>query len=272
MAVPVKARSNSSTSMNIVFVGAGRLATQLAKALHAKGHAVAAVYSRTLDSAQALGTAVSSPLATDSIASLPLQADAFIIAVKDDALPGVAAQLAAGRQGQTFLHTAGSVHMSVLAAVKSHGVIYPMQTFSKERHTDFSRIPIFIEGSTPEALATARSIASAVSCRVVQMTSSERRHLHLAAVFACNFANHCYALAADILESHGMSFDDMLPLIDETAAKVHHMHPRLAQTGPAVRYDESIIKAQQELLADKPTARQVYAMMSRSIHKLQQEP
>ena len=40
--------------MEIVFVGAGRLATQLAKALHARGEHIVAVYSRTMASASTL--------------------------------------------------------------------------------------------------------------------------------------------------------------------------------------------------------------------------
>ena len=71
--------------MNLVFVGAGRLATQLAKAIHRKGHVVQAVYSRTMDSAQTLCSVVGG-FPTDSIAALPLSADAYILAVKDSVL------------------------------------------------------------------------------------------------------------------------------------------------------------------------------------------
>ena len=41
-----------------------------------------------------------------------------------------------------------------------------------------------------------------------------------------------YALAADLLEKYNLPFDVMLPLIDETARKVHELAPRDAQTGP----------------------------------------
>jgi len=64
--------------MDIVFVGAGRLATNLALALRQKGHRIVAVYSRTMASAVALSDAVGG-LPTDSIAALPAEADAFII-------------------------------------------------------------------------------------------------------------------------------------------------------------------------------------------------
>lgn len=256
--------------MRLVFVGAGRLATQLAQALHAKSHDVVAVYSRTMASASALATLVGGR-ATDCLSDLPLEADAFILALKDSVLPEVAARLAPGREQCPMFHTAGSVPMSVFGTLPHHGVVYPMQTFSKDRPVDFSRVPIFIEGSSDRALRVATTLASSVSTDVRQLSSAERRYLHLAAVFACNFANHCYALSARILERHGMDFQVMLPLIDETARKVASMHPLDAQTGPAVRYDENVIRAQQQLLADDPQMQALYTLLSQSIHHFSQD-
>lgn len=252
-------------------VGAGRLATNVARALSEKGHSVKAVYSRTMASASALCSVVGgSP--TDSIAALPLEADAFIVAVKDDALPMVIAQLEEGRAGQLFLHTAGSVPMSVFGDHRPCGVLYPMQTFSKERQVDFSRVPLFIEGSSEQALSVARTIGQSLSSPVYELSSEGRRNLHLAAVFACNFTNHCYDMAARLLQRHYVPFDVLLPLIDETAAKVHTMSPHEAQTGPAVRYDEKVIAAQTALLADEPLMQQIYGLMSESIHTSNLKP
>ena len=252
--------------MRVVFVGAGRLATQLAQALHENGHTVEAVYSRTKVSAEAL-TAKVGGVATDKIDELPTAADAFIIAVKDSALSEVTRRLQEGREGQPMYHTSGSMPMSVFGSEGCHGVIYPMQTFSKERRVDFSRVPFFIEGNGEQSLQVARRVASAVSSDVRELSSEQRRQLHLAAVFACNFSNHCYALSAEVLERHGLTFDTMLPLIEETAAKVHTLHPREAQTGPAVRYDENVINAHLQMLADDPRLQQVYELMSKSIHE-----
>ena len=256
--------------MDIVFVGAGRLATNMAQALSQRGHCIKAVYSRTLANAEALACSVGA-MATDDVAQLPDVADAFIIAVRDAAIAEVLPALTAGRRRQVMLHTSGSVAMAVLGerGAENYGVVYPMQTFSKERLVDFARVPIFIEGNGNRALDTARRIATALSSCVEECDSAARRQLHLAAVFACNFANHCYALAAEVLERAGIGFDAMLPLIDETTAKVHCLHPRDAQTGPAVRYDEGVIRAHLEMLAAMPDAQRVYSCMSESIHNHQ---
>ena len=76
-----------------------------------------------------------------------------------------------------------------------------------------------------------------------------------------------YTVSARLLEEHGLSFDAMLPLIDETARKVHTLHPADAQTGPAVRYDRNVIDKHLALLADHPLYRELYELTSRIIHE-----
>lgn len=236
--------------MRIVVIGTGRLASNLVPALQKVGHEVRVVNSRTLE-------------------GLPNEADAFVIAVKDDALESVARRVVQGREEQVFFHTAGSMPLSVFEGIARHyGVFYPMQSFSKERQVDFADVPIFLEGCDSMTMQTAHAIAGSISRKVYELTTAERRYLHLAAVFACNFANHCYALSAKVLEQHGLPFDVMLPLIDETARKVHTMHPVPAQTGPAIRWDENVMSAQKALLDNEPEMQKIYELMSNSIHKL----
>ena len=231
--------------MKVVLIGRGRLATNLLAALQQAGHEVVSINSRTLE-------------------GLPLEADAFIVAVKDSALEEVVRRATKGREQQLFLHTAGSMPMSLFEGHTSrYGVFYPMQTFSKERLVDFAEIPVFIEGADPAI----RPLAESISRRVYELSTEARKYLHLSAVFACNFVNHCYALSAELLEQHGLPFDVMLPLIDETARKVHELHPHDAQTGPAVRYDENVIRMQSALLADNPELQQIYELLSLDIHR-----
>ena len=231
--------------VKVVLIGRGRLATNLLPALQQAGHEVVNINSRTLE-------------------GLPLEADVFIVAVKDSALEEVIRRATKGREQQLFVHTAGSMPMSLFEGYTSrYGVFYPMQTFSKERLVDFAEIPLFIEGDDPAI----RQLAESISRRVYELSTEARKYLHLSAVFACNFVNHCYALSAALLEQHGLPFDVMLPLIDETARKVHELHPHDAQTGPAVRYDENVIRMQTALLADNPELQQIYELLSLDIHR-----
>ena len=252
--------------MRIAMIGAGNAASSLAPALARAGDDVVQVYSRTMRSAARLAAALGCG-ATDDLGRVVADADVYIVALKDGAVAGVLPRLCKGREDKVFLHTAGSLPMGVFEGLAVHyGVLYPMQTFTRERPLDFGGIPCFVEGSDDAALGTAEALARGISGRVYRLGSEERRHLHLAAVFACNFANRCYGMAAEILERRGIPFDVMLPLIDETARKVHYMSPREAQTGPAVRYDAGVIGAQSALLAGRPDLRRIYDAMSESIH------
>ena len=237
------------------------MATHMAKALHKNGHKIDAVWSRTMESAQRLARVVDSSPVND-ISVLPTDADAYIIAVKDSALQEVIAKVTKGRETRLFLHTAGSMPLSVFEGyAKNGGVFYPMQTFSMEREVDFRAIPLFIEGAD----ARIRQLAESISEHVYELSSDDRKYLHLAAVFACNFANHCYTLAAEVLEKKGLPFDVMQPLVDETARKVHELHPKEAQTGPAIRGDKNVMAAQAALLDSRMQA--IYNLMSESIQE-----
>ena len=235
--------------MKTVLIGRGRLATNLERALLSASHEVMSINSRTLD-------------------GLPQKADVFVIAVKDSALPDVIREATKGREDQLFVHTSGSMPLSLFEGCTSrYGVFYPMQTFSKERLTDFAEIPLFLEADGTETMETLQTLAGSISRNVFQLTTDERKYLHLAAVFACNFTNHCYDMAATVLEQHGLPFNVMLPLIDETASKVHELHPRQAQTGPAVRYDENVIRMQSGLLAGNPELQRIYELLSHHINE-----
>lgn len=262
---------NKKKRMKLVIIGAGRLATNLGRALLNAGHDIMQVYSRTMESAQE-AAAIMGGMPVTSTDKITKDADVYICAVSDSALPNLLPVLCKGREQKVWLHTAGSLPLDMFKGMALHyGVLYPMQTFSKETVADFSHIPCFVEANDELATRTIVQMATDISDNVSPLSSADRKYLHLAAVFACNFANHCYTLAADILEKHGMDFSVMLPLIDETTRKVHTMHPRQAQTGPAVRYDENVIREQSQMLRNDPFAKEIYDRMSISIHKKSQK-
>lgn len=259
--------------MRIVFIGAGRLAYSLAPALREAGHDIMQVYSRTLASAQSLAAVVGAQPITD-LHDVKGGADVYLFAVTDSSLPLLAQQLGAllrrhgAQDASVFLHTAGSIGMSVFQSCTAHyGVLYPMQTFSKARAVDFSSVHFFIEAATPALQDLLQAVAASVvgPRQVHQLDSEGRKRLHLAAVFACNFVNHCCTLAADVLRPAGVAFDVVLPLLDETVAKLHQMAPAQAQTGPAARHDQSVMQAHCQLLAEQPHMQHIYNMLSQSI-------
>lgn len=251
----------------IVLIGAGNLATNLGYALLAAGYEVCQVFSRTMESAEALAHRLSAEPVTETC-RICGDADIYVFSVKDAVLEKLAFDVCRDKPDKVFLHTAGSMPMSLFDGVASHyGVLYPMQTFSKSKKIDFSEIPCFVEASDAKADEEIMALAHDISRKVYRLSSEDRKYLHLSAVFACNFVNHCYAISQDLLSKHGIPFDVMLPLVDETARKVHVLSPQQAQTGPAVRYDKNVIQAQSLLLQDNPLLQEVYEKMSLSIHR-----
>ena len=253
--------------MNITFVGAGNLATNLAVALKVK-HNITCVYSRTMESAKCLADRVGG-IPVNDIRDIKRGADIYIIAVKDDIIQDVAKQLANLAKDALVVHTAGTVGINALPT-KRRGVFYPMQTFSKQRILDFEDIPIFIEANQQTDIDILNNLASSISNRVMIVDGEQRKILHLAAVFCCNFFNHCAAISQDILERFNIPFNVMLPLINETCQKMNVLKPKQSQTGPAVRNDKSVMTAHIDMLnsinASKWT--KIYELISESIQEM----
>ena len=250
--------------MDVVFIGAGNVATHLSLAMQKAGYTIVQVYSQTSASASSLANRLQTQWTTD-IHAIVNTADYYIFSIKDNALQTVIDQMPANNG--CWIHTAGSVPMELFKGYTKHyGVLYPLQTFSKTKELDFSIIPCFIEANTKENESVIYEIVSRLSNNVQVLNSEKRKYLHLAAVFACNFTNHMYTLANKILEEQGLSGEALLPLIDETSAKIHTISPAEAQTGPAIRYDQNIILKHLALLT-QPEVKDIYQIISKNIHK-----
>ena len=256
------------TNKRIALIGAGNVATHLGKAWQQTGCKVVQVYSRTEQSASELAAYLGVPFVT-SLDDVCTDADIYVVAVKDAVLQELIPVLVKGREEALFVHTAGSMPMAVWQGLAlRHGVFYPMQTFSKGRSVDFDSVSFFVEANNQIDTETLKSLAKTLSPKVYEATSEQRMYLHMAAVFACNFTNHMYALSAHMLKKHGLPFESMLPLIDETARKVHELQPLEAQTGPAVRRDVNVMNKHLDMLVEEPKIRNIYKIISDNIQDL----
>lgn len=233
--------------MNIIIIGQGNVATNLDYAFRKKGVACQMVSSR------------------EGLDQLP-QANVYIYAVKDEALASVVEQVK-GREKSLHLHTSGTMPITLFGSDKPHaGIFYPFQTFSKARVIeDFSTVPVFFEARGIDDISAVYSLALTITSHVYEATQHDRERLHVAGVFACNFTNLMYNMAAELLQHTHIPFSALLPLIDETAAKMHSLPPRDAQTGPARRGDVNVMAHHLELLDDEK--RKLYSILSDAIRK-----
>lgn len=203
-------------------------------------------------------------LATDYSDINPL-ADLYIIAVKDDAIAEVAKNLAALKLKGIVIHTSGSVDMSVLQKASSDfGVYYPLQTFYPGAEIDWLTTPVLIEGNSKKTVTLLKQLACTVSKQVKIVDSHKRLQIHLAAVFACNFTNALYVSSYEIIENNLGKKDTelLLPIMRHSFQKLEHVHPKKAQTGPAMRHDQTVMKKHLSLLKDNKQLSEVYKILS----------
>jgi predicted short-subunit dehydrogenase-like oxidoreductase (DUF2520 family) len=229
-------------------------------AIQQSGHQIAQVYSRTAISASRLAQLLGVPYTTQP-EIIVSDADIYFYAVSDDALD-VLTQLQIAPDA-LHVHTAGSVAIEVFKGRKiNYGVLYPLQTFSKNKQLDLSKIPIFIESSAEEIDVVLYELAKSVSEHVYRASSAQRLKLHVSAVFASNYVNYLYQLASEIVKSANLPFDVLKPLILETAEKVMILPPDEAQTGPAKRKDQGVINKHLEVLKENPDLMKLYQDLS----------
>ncbi len=192
-------------------------------------------------------------------------ADIYIIAVKDDALESVVKHLVPLKLKGIVAHTSGSIDLSALNGVSQHtGVYYPLQTFYPNASIDWTSTPLLLEANSKTALAKLKVVANQVSKKVKVVDSENRLRLHLAAVFACNFTNALYVSAFDLIEKHIGSKDTNLlaSIMLQSFQKLERVHPKQAQTGPAVRNDQRVIKKHLALLKSDKELTAVYKLLS----------
>ncbi len=252
-----------------ILIGAGNLGWHLGHRLRESGVRILQVVSRSNASSASLAVR----LAADHgifPGDMAGGADVYIIAVTDDAIPRVISE---GNFGDALVvHTAGSIPIGVFGErLRRCGVLYPLQTFTKERRVEFIEVPVFIEASAPAVLPVVKCLAEKISPLVFEMTSEKRKLLHLAAVFACNFANHMFALAAEMAKKENLPFNLLAPLIRETTGKALSMPPLEAQTGPAVRKNNSVMAEHLSLLENEPELQHLYRLISADIIRLNEK-
>ena len=247
--------------IKIVLLGAGNVGIHLCRAMQNKEDLqLIQWFNRSLNSLEK----ESVPFAVTQNLNDIIEADLYIISVSDSVIPAISKALE-GKKG-IIAHTAGSISMDVLGAHENHGIFYPLQTFSKQKEMDFNQIPLCLEANQQENLNLLKKVAQAIGGPVHLIDSAQRKALHVAAVFVNNFTNHLYTIGEELCNAHKVPFSVLQPLIAETADKIKHLPPSLAQTGPAARGDQKILEDHLQYLT-KESHQKLYQLISASIQQ-----
>lgn len=245
--------------ISITIIGSGNVAQHLIKAISkCDTLELIQVFARNKESVAHL-------VAQDKIISDVSQfkdADLYIISVADDAIPSVASMFPF--QNKLVAHTSGSVAMADLSNENRKAVFYPLQTLSKNKDINFKEVPLCLEAENESDLELLKKVATAISDKVFEINSEQRKSLHVSAVFVSNFVNHLYHIGNEICNEHNVPFDILKPLIMETAHKIETLSPNDAQTGPAKRKDTTTINKHLALLSDE-NQKEIYKLLTKSI-------
>lgn len=241
---------------NISFIGSGNVATQLALALKKAGHNIQEIYSKSKENTTELAVKVSAK-SIETITDLKHSVDFIIISINDDEISSVSKMISSTKA--TVLHTSGSVELEVLNNNLTSGVLYPLQTLSKDENTNFNQVPILIEGDSKETTLKIEQLAKSISSNVELNNSEQRKALHLAAVMSNNFTNHIFTLLREFSNENNINFDLLQPLINKTISKENE------QTGPAKRNDLNTLNKHLEMLNNNPKTKDLYRSISNHI-------
>ncbi len=245
--------------IKLVILGTGNVATHLFHAFfESENVAVVQVYNHNADSLKPFSEKTQT---TNSLDELE-EADVYLICAKDDAIKDLAEKMP--YRNKLIAHTSGS--LPLLNVSTKNGVFYPLQTFSKEVFVDVSKIPFCIEASDENSLKILRHLAESISDKIYTISTEQRKILHLAAVFVCNFTNHLYSIGEEICVKNQVPFEILHALITETARKATVASPEKIQTGPAVRNDLETIEQHLSQLKN-PDFKEIYILLTQSIQE-----
>lgn len=251
--------------MNVVCIGAGRLAHHLMPELQHAGCNIKQVYNRSLQSARALADKLHVDDYTSDLSKIDTSADLYVMALSDDAINEVALELKKKNAlGGIVIHCSGVLGMDIIP-FKLRGVFYPLQTFSEDHQIEWKSTPVVITSDNEFVINKLKDLAGKISKNVYEITDQQKTILHLAAVFANNFANHMLTIAENICEENKIPFEILKPLIQTTFEKALHHGPSGSQTGPAVRGDDMTIDRHIQLLKDYPQLLEMYDAITKSI-------
>lgn len=247
--------------MTIVIIGGGNLAYHLARVIENNPNLHLVQLCNRSEF-----TAHFDVINTDKITNIRqvCDADIYILCVKDQVIGEVSAQLPF--QGRLVVHTSGNTSMGELAQGNRKGVVYPVQSFSKEKEIDFEQVPICIEAENVTDRELLRKLAEQLSSKVFEMDSEQRKYLHISAVFLNNFTNHLWYLSQQICQKQQIPFEALRPLLAQTLQKAFAEDFYQLQTGPARRADWTTINSHLNLI-EEPVVKEIYKQITNSIIK-----
>jgi predicted short-subunit dehydrogenase-like oxidoreductase (DUF2520 family) len=238
-------------------VGAGAVGTALGAALHRGGWPIGGIASRDEARRGRFRSLVPGARGFAEANALVDEVELIILAVPDDAIPTLAAELRM-YGGQAMVHTSGALGAEVLdparAAGSSIGAFHPLVAFADTERAiaALHGATVAIEGDEELAALLAR-MAEAVGATAVRLAPGSKAAYHAAAVLAAGGFVALLDAIAELGRVAGLDEAGALEvygsLIEQTLGNAKALGISRALTGPMTRGDAGTLARHLEALA-----------------------
>ncbi len=249
--------SNQKT-LELGFIGAGKIAHGLSRAFSRAGCLVKAVSSRSTESAGSLAAAIPGCKACSTPQEVADTCDLVFITTTDQAI-GVVAREVNWKPGQMVVHTSGADSADVLEPAAGNraltGVFHPLQTIASINPAPdiFAGSTITIEAGEP-LLQTLKDLAISLRAKPVEISGNARVLYHASAVFISNYTVTLANIASSLWQTFGYSRNEalnaLLPLLEGTVSNLQNQGLPGSLTGPVSRGDTPTISKHIKELAE----------------------
>lgn len=242
-------------------IGAGRVGRALGRRLHELGWKIGVVVTRSEASARRAVRFIGAGKPHGGLTRNLLASQVILIAAPDDAISGIARDLArmGGEElrGKVALHTSGAQDSRTLAPLKECGAVvgsmHPLQTFSGVGVPPLEGKVFAVEGDIV-AVRAANQIARVLGGSPVHIAGEKKTLYHAAAALASGHVLALVEAATQLLISLGMKRSEasraLLPLTRQVLDNFQRVGPSAAWTGPLQRGDFKVVEAHLRALHD----------------------
>jgi len=262
----------------ISFVGAGALASGLAKSLDAQGFTITEIIARPVrvSKRKAAVLAHSVGAVATTLEDATLSCDMLWLAVPDEVVEDVSRALAGRAElPQIVLHASGALSSLALAALAKRGVqtgsAHPMMTFVAGEPPSLKGVWFAVEGSLA-AVRAARAVATQLGANTFTIKPGNKALYHAFGAMLSPMLATELAAAEQLGRRAGISARDvrriMEPIVLRTVQNVLRNGAGKSFSGPLARGDVSTVASHLESLGSLPESLVYRALMEYAIEVL----
>ncbi len=268
----------SEKGPRVFMLGAGTVATSLARSLALTGIEVLGMWGRSPEALKRASSAAGVPGFSGAEAPLAEvnEADIVVLAVRDAAIAEVAEMLARGgylSRAPVLLHCSGAISAEealhdAAPTAGGFGILHPLRAMAPGVVVEsFAGTTFGIQGDQAGRLAAA-SLCAALSGKHLTLEASQMRGYHAAAVMASNYLVALMNVAESLAAGAGLDANatraGLLDLAQGALASVRDQGTLPALTGPIRRGDRATVEGHLQAIARTlPAATDLYSQLGR---------